>query len=106
MEYGMVALISVLTAALVYLLFRNSVLKREQAALQEILALKDATIQNLQASRVAVKEVMENLSSHEEVMALVEAGESREEISRKLDIPLNKIELIIKFDKIKREHAV
>jgi len=74
--------------------------------LQEILEMKETTIQNLQASRVAVKDVMENLSAHEEVVALLEEGKSREEIARLADIPLNKVELIIKFDKIKKEHVV
>ena len=65
--------------------------------------MKDTTIANFEASRVAVKDVMENISSHDEVMALVDAGESRAMISEKLGIPENKIELIIKFDKIKKE---
>ena len=34
---------------------------------------------------------------------MVDAGESRIAVSEKLGIPLNKIELIIKFDKIKKE---
>ena len=67
------------------------------------MAVKDTTIANFEASRVAVKDVIENLSSHEEVMQMVDAGESRIAVSEKLGIPLNKIELIIKFDKIKKE---
>ena len=88
---------------LVMMLFKNRKLKTEIRMLKEVLALKDTTISNFEASRVAVKDVIENLSSHEEVMALVKAGESRESISEKLGIPVNKIELIIKFDKIKKE---
>jgi hypothetical protein len=38
-------------------------------------------------------------------MNLVEAGESKESISEKLGIPMSKIELIIKFDKIKKEQT-
>lgn len=92
-----------LLVLLVMMLFKNRKLKTEIRVLKEILTLKDATISNFEASRVAVKDVIENLSSHEEVMALVEAGESRADISEKLGIPVNKIELIIKFDKIKKE---
>jgi carbonic anhydrase len=83
----------------------NSKLKKENYLLREITKTKDKTVENLQASRVAVKEVIENLSNHEEVMSLVEAGESVDTISQMLGIPENKIELIIKFDKIKKEHA-
>ena len=88
---------------LIMMLFKNRTLKTEIKKFKEILALKDTTIENFEASRVAVKDVMEHISSHDEVMALVDAGESRATISEKLGIPENKIELIIKFDKIKKE---
>ena len=83
----------------------NKKLKEENAVLQEIISVKDKTIENLQSSRVAVKDVIENLSSHEEVMALVNAGDSYAEISEKLGIPESKIELIVKFDKIKKDQG-
>ena len=83
--------------------FKNRKLKKEISVLTEVLEVKDTTIANFEASRVAVKDVIENFSSHEEVMALVKVGESRASISEKLGIPVNKIELIIKFDKIKKE---
>jgi len=88
---------------LIMMLVKNRKLKTEIRVLKEVLEVKNATISNLEASRVAVKEVIENLSSHDEVMALVDTGMSRAEISEKMGIPVNKIELIIKFDKIKKE---
>ena len=93
----------VLVLLLIAMFFKNRTLKKEIKVLEEVIVLKDTTISNFEASRVAVKDVIENLSSHDEVMQLVEAGESRAEISDKLGIPVNKIELIIKFDKIKKE---
>ncbi len=99
-------IIAALSLFILYLFYVNSELKKEKKVLQEILEVKETTIQNLQASRVAVKDVIENLSAHDEVMALVEAGKSREEISDALGIPVSKIELIIKFDKIKKDHAL
>ncbi len=106
MEYIGIGVIAFSIVVIIYLLVVNSELKKEKKVLQEILEVKDTTIQNLQASRVAVKDVIENLSAHDEVMALVDAGKSRDEISAKLGIPLSKIELIIKFDKIKKDHVV
>ena len=94
---------AVVLVLLIVMLFKNRALKTEIRKLREILALKDTTIANFEASRVAVKDVIEHISSHDEVMALVESGESRAFISEKLGIPENKIELIIKFDKIKKE---
>ena len=88
---------------LIVMFFKNRGLKKEMKVLKEILEVKETTISNFEASRVAVKDVIENFSSHDEVMVLVDAGESRASISEKLGIPVNKIELIIKFDKIKKE---
>ena len=103
MEYILLGLVLLLTGLLFYLRNNNKKLSAENRALQEILEVKDTTISNLQASRVAVKDVIENFSAHDEVMQLIEAGESRESISEKLGIPASRIELIIKFDKIKKE---
>ena len=103
MEYILFALVLLLIGILFYLQNNNKKLATENRVLQEILEVKETTISNLQASRVAVKDVIENFSAHEEVMQLVEEGESRESISEKLGIPTSRIELIIKFDKIKKE---
>lgn len=91
---------------LIIMLFKNRKLKTELRMLKEVLAIKDTTIANFEASRVAVKDVIENFSAHDEVMSLVEEGKSRAEISETLGIPASKIELIIKFDKIKKEKQV
>ena len=101
MEYILLGLVFLLIGLLFNLYNNNKKLAAENRVLQEILEVKNTTISNLQASRVAVKDVIENLSAHDEVMQLVDAGESRESISEKLGIPTSRIELIIKFDKIK-----
>jgi hypothetical protein len=80
-----------------------SKLKKENKKLYEILEVKNATIANYEASRVAVKDVIENISSLDSVMELINAGESKASVSEKLGIPLSKIELIIKFDKLKKK---
>ncbi len=103
MEYIVLGLVLLLTVILFYLHNNNKKLAGENRVLQEILEVKDTTISNLQASRIAVKDVIENFSAHEEVMQLIDIGESRESISAKLGIPKSRIELIIKFDKIKKE---
>jgi len=88
---------------LIVMFFKNRSLKKEIIVLKEILEVKETSISNFEASDAAVKDVIENFSTHDEVMKLLVAGESRESISEKLGIPANKIELIIKFDKIKKE---
>lgn len=92
-----------LLVVLIVLYNNNKKLEKKIVVLEQVLEVKDSTISNLQVSRVAVKDVMENLSAHEDVMKLLDLGESRNNISKQLGIPLNKIELIIKFDKIKKD---
>ena len=104
MEYILLGLLLLLIGLLFYLYNKNKKLAAENRVLQEIMEVKNITISNLQASRVAVKDVIENFSAHDEVMQLIDAGESRESISEKLGIPTSRVELIIKFDKIKKEH--
>ena len=106
MNEMILGLMVLLFVVLVMMFFSNRKLKNELKLLNEVLAIKETTISNLEASRVAVKDVLENFSASDEVMALVDAGESRESISEKLGIPINKIELIIKFDKIKKEKSL
>ena len=95
-------LIAILFVIVFSLLAKNAKLKSENEKLQEILELKDRTISNYEASRVAVTDVIENFSSLDDVMTLINAGESKADVSEKLGIPLNKIELIVKFDKLKK----
>jgi len=98
-----ILLLVVMVLIIVYLVYQNKRLKKQLTFMDQVLELKDTTISNLEASRVAVKDVIENISAHDQVMQLLEEGLSRTEISEKLGIPVNKLELIIKFDKIKRE---
>jgi hypothetical protein len=88
---------------LYYLYKNNTKLTQEIELLREVLSVKETTITNLEASRVSVKDVIENFSSHEKVMHLLDKGLGRDAIAKQLDIPLNKVELMIKFDKIKKD---
>lgn len=97
--FGLLALLVVI---LIILISKNAKLNKENQHLIEILEVKNITIANYEASRVAVKDVMENYSSLDDVMSLINAGESKASVSEKLGIPVNRIELIIKFDKLKK----
>ena len=96
----------VLLALLVMILFglakKNSKIVKENILLKEILQVKDATIAKLEAQRTLVGDLKDNMASSEDVLQRVEEGKSREEISKELGIPLSKVELIIKFDEVKR----
>lgn len=96
------SLLVLLVIVLLMMVSQNSKLRSENKKLNEILEIKNMTIANYEASRVAVKDVMENFSLLDEVMRLIDAGESREAVAEKLGIPVSKVELIIKFEKLKK----
>ncbi len=104
MDIAVLALLALLVIILLMLMNRNSKLAKENRKLNEILDVKNVTIANYEASRVAVKDVIDNFSSLDDVMDLINAGESKASVSEKLGIPVSKIELIIKFDKLKKRY--
>jgi len=91
-----------LVIILFMLISKNSKLTSKNKQLREILDVKNSTIANYEASRVAVTDVIENFSSLDAVMERINAGESKASISEQLNIPISKIDLIIKFDKLKK----
>jgi hypothetical protein len=95
-------LLALLVVILAILISKNAKLNKENQHLSEILEVKNITIANYEASRVAVKDVMENFSSLDEVMSLINAGESKASVAEKLGMPVSRVELIIKFDKLKK----
>ena len=101
-DITVLSLLTLLVIILLMLVSKNSKLSKENKKLNEILDVKNTTIANYEASRVAVKDVIENFSSLDDVMTLIDAGESKASVSEKLGIPISKIELIIKFDKLKK----
>ena len=103
MDMIVLGLLVMLVIILFILMSKNSKLSAENKKLTEIMEVKDVTIANYEASRVAVSDVIENFSSLDDVMVLINAGESKAAVSEKLNIPLAKIELIIKFDKLKKK---
>jgi hypothetical protein len=79
-------------------MYQNSVKENNVNSLhlKQMLKAKDEIILQLKAEH-------ESISSRSDILKLFEAGESRETISKKLRIPMNKLNLILKFDQIKKE---
>ena len=103
MEMMIIITLGLLVSVLLLLMIKNFKLHTANKKLQEILSIQETTIANYKASRVAVNDVIENFSSLDDVMTLINSGESKASVSEKLNIPLSKIELIIKFDKLKNK---
>jgi len=96
--------IIILLLVLIILFVKNNKLQEELKHLEEILILKNKTIENYKKSRVAVKEVLENISLIEQVLPLIEEKESKRIIADKFKISLTQVEMIIKLDKLKKSN--
>jgi len=104
MEWGVYAVPAgfiVLLILLVWFALTNKRIKQENKFLKHILQTKDMTISNLEASRVSVKEVVENFAIADKVVSALKTGKSREEVAKLFAIPVERIETIVKLDKIK-----
>jgi NADH:ubiquinone oxidoreductase subunit E len=106
MIYLLGGIILVLIGFSIILMQNIKSLKNENLKLKKIIELKTESIENYKASRVAVKDVLENLSVSQKVMKLLDEGIDKEEIAKRLDIPMSKVELVIKFDKIKKDKTL
>ncbi|MCB4742748.1 MAG: hypothetical protein LGB07_05090 [Sulfurovum sp.] len=51
-------------------------------------------------------EYSHNASETKHIIKLIEDGNSIEDIAQLLNFPLDKVEMIIKFNRIKKEHAI
>ena len=101
-ESVMLGVIILLCISVIILFLKNNKSREETKRLTEVLALKDTTIKNYEKSRVAVKEVLDNIEFIDKVMPLLDKKESPRVIADSLSIPLSSIELIIKLHKLKQ----
>lgn len=101
--------VSVLLVFLVLAMFKTQKkLEAEIRSLKKELENKEETELYLRHTPDVTEEKKEeeepgHFTLSEEVIHLLNLGTSKEEISAKLNVPQNKIDLIIRFDKIKKE---
>ncbi len=104
MEYMVVlGWILLLTLTLFYIHNRNSKLTEEIKTLKKALNTKEMNISDSLVHNATNQDSTENFSLHDETIHLISAGKSRESISKKLDIPVSRVDLIVKFNKLKKE---
>jgi len=78
-------------------------LKTENIKLKQIIEFNNKSIENYKASRVAVRDVLDNLAISQKVMALLSEGIEKNEVIKRLNIPAKKFEFILKLDKLQKE---
>jgi len=97
-ELVLLASVLILTVALIIVYSNYKGVKSEKEVLEEIVRVKDKTIENYKKVRGNVIE-----SEDEVVVKYAKEGMDVEQIARKLDMPSSKVEMILRFDEIKRK---
>ena len=105
MESILAGVIALAAVAIVYLLWRHHGLKKEITLLQKITEAREKTIENLQAREKDMEPIVDLLATHDRVVEMFESGESIESISEQLKIPQSKVEMTLKFEKMKQDGA-
>jgi len=88
----------------IFLLYSNKKLTDNIKVLKKTLALKDTTIENFEASRLLVKDVMESFPYYDKVVTLLKEGNDRKAIAKKLNIDMDKITIIVKMNILEKEN--
>jgi DNA-directed RNA polymerase specialized sigma24 family protein len=94
---GIIAVLAVLLA-IVYGKYKGALSEKE--VLEEIVRVKDKTIENYKKVRGNIVE-----SEDETVMKYADEGMEVDEIARKLDMPTSKVEMILRFAQIKAKKS-
>jgi len=93
--------------AIIYLMQRRRRLKKEYRRLQgKYKESKELLAQlRLDEERQESEEPVDKLAAHDVILEMFEAGTDAEVIAEQLEIPLSKVELTLKFEKMKRDGA-
>lgn len=101
--YAVPGIFVLLLGVIVWLMLANRRLKKEHSLLTQIIKTKDLTLANMEASRVSVKEVIENFMISDKIISALESGKSREDVAKMNNIDVERVETIVKLSKIKKE---
>ncbi|MEA3419908.1 MAG: sigma-70 family RNA polymerase sigma factor [Campylobacterota bacterium] len=103
MELILTGVVVLAIVVIFYLLKQQRELKKEIALLQEITEVREKTIENLQIREKDTEPIVDLLTTHDKVIEMFESGESIESISEQLKIPQSKVEMTLKFEKMKKD---
>lgn len=100
---GLVMLLGIILSILAE---KNRELHRENSLLKEIL-MKTGKEEEETPKEVLPEPKIQNEtpSDADRIAALIAEGKDVDEVARVLEMPINKVEMIIKFEKIKKDHA-
>jgi len=100
---GLVMLLGIILSILAE---KNRELHRENSLLKEIIMKTGKEEEEISTEVLPEQEIQnETPSDADRIAALVAEGKDVDEVARLLEMPINKVEMIIKFEKIKKDHA-
>jgi len=102
MKWLLIGAIVVETALVLYLLRGRYQRKKKYNRLYEKYKAGQKTIVELQEQEQDTEEQIDKLATHDIVVELFESGADVEEISKQLEIPQSKVEMTLKFEKMKK----
>ena len=104
MDFTMISMFAFMVIALVIIatmLYTNRNLRSDKRELYAIISLKNQTISNYEASRVAVEDILKNISLIDKVTPLLKSGKSRAEIAKQLNIDIERVEIVEKLESLR-----
>ena len=100
---GLVMLLGIILSVLAE---KNRELHRENSLLKEIIMKTGKEEEERPQEVFSEPEIPNEMPSDaDRIAALIAEGKEVDEVARLLEMPINKVEMIIKFEKIKRDHA-
>ena len=102
MTWLLIGAIAVETALVLYLLRGRYQLKKKYNHLHKKYKTGQKTIVELQEQEQDAEEPIDKLATHDIVVEMFESGADVEEISKQLEIPQSKVEMTLKFEKMKK----
>ena len=102
MKWLLIGVIVAEAASILYLLRGRHQQKKKYNRLYEKYRAGQKTILELQEQEQDTEEQIDKLATHDIVVELFESGADVEEISKQLEIPQSKVEMTLKFEKMKK----
>jgi len=100
MKWLLIDVIAVEAVVILYLLRGKYRLKKELRYLHKKQKAGQKTIVDLQEQKI--EEPIDKLATHDKIVEMFESGVDAEVISEQLEIPQNKVEMTLRFEKMKK----
>lgn len=101
MELLLMGVIGVAIVVILYLLSQLAKLKNNLSSLQKINNEKQTIIEHLRKKHRTIVLPQDFIDTHDRVIEMFEAGKEVELISKELKIPQSKVEMTLRFEKIR-----